>query len=437
MNKTLSWFLGLTLALSLTLVLLTFQPSSAGPSQGKPGGDAKGAAAKCVKIAGALLARQKDQAWHGVKAGDTLAAGILVVALPEAEIHSPNEAVKVRLMADIGKRGPFPVMEAAVIFHDSPGFDLDVTLDRGIMGLTNLKKKGSAKVQVRFADQKWQITLKEPGTRVGLERYGRHPAGLPEVIDAKLDNPITSVALIVLEGECFVDTGEEGYGLRAPPGPALAIWDNADNKVEVQPLKKLDLPKPDDKETKLFKEICDSTHDLGEGKPGPVLDKLLHSDKKVDRVVGVTVAGALDDLPRLIDALADPKHADARDRAVLVLRHWMGREPGQVKKLYTALTEEKKYSKVHARIILELLFGFSEKDRASPTTYQTLIGFLRHSQLPVRELAAWHLFRLAPAGRDIAYDAGGTEAQRQKAYDQWRALVPEGKLPPQPKSPPG
>ena len=53
--------------------------------------------------------------------------------------------------------------------------------------------------------------------------------------------------------------------------------------------------------------------------------------------------------------------------------------------------------------------------------------------LPVRELAHWHLDRLAPAGQKIAYDAAADEAARHKAAEQWRALIPPGQLPPPPK----
>jgi hypothetical protein len=50
----------------------------------------------------------------------------------------------------------------------------------------------------------------------------------------------------------------------------------------------------------------------------------------------------------------------------------------------------------------------------------------------VRELAHWHLVRLVAQGKDIPYDAAGPEGQRQKAFERWRALIPEGQLPPEP-----
>jgi len=81
--------------------------------------------------------------------------------------------------------------------------------------------------------------------------------------------------------------------------------------------------------------------------------------------------------------------------------------------------------------VLELLHSPFHKDR--PETYQTLIEYLRSDRLPVRELARWHLDRLAPAGRSIAFDAAAPAEERAQAVKKWKELVPEGQLPPPPK----
>ena len=57
---------------------------------------------------------------------------------------------------------------------------------------------------------------------------------------------------------------------------------------------------------------------------------------------------------------------------------------------------------------MQLLHSPFDLDR--PETYDALIAYLRHSRLPVRELARWHLYRLVPAGRKIVYDAAASEA---------------------------
>jgi hypothetical protein len=140
--------------------------------------------------------------------------------------------------------------------------------------------------------------------------------------------------------------------------------------------------------------------------------------------------GAVDDLQGLTDALADPKSAVLRETAVEALRHWIGRNEEQDLKLYRFLVQRQEYPEAQAETVLQLLHNPFALDR--PETYETLIAYLRHSRLAVRELARWHLYRIVPAGRKIAYDAAAAEnmAERQKAYEAWKKLIPSGKLPP-------
>ncbi len=132
--------------------------------------------------------------------------------------------------------------------------------------------------------------------------------------------------------------------------------------------------------------------------------------------------------------LSDPKNADLRDYTVTVLRNWMGHEPGQTEKVFATLMKERKYTPVQAKTLIHLLYGPTDQQRREPATYEVLIKLLEHSKVAVREVARWHLVRLAPAGKKIGYDAAAPEAQRQKAVEQWRALIPAGQLPPRPEA---
>ena len=70
-------------------------------------------------------------------------------------------------------------------------------------------------------------------------------------------------------------------------------------------------------------------------------------------VFGVVYSfGAVDDVPRLLDALGDPKHPDVREAAVEALRAWIGRGPGFDMKLYTFLVEQRKFSAGQAEIVM-------------------------------------------------------------------------------------
>ena len=76
------------------------------------------------------------------------------------------------------------------------------------------------------------------------------------------------------------------------------------------------------------------------------------------------------------------------------------------------------------------MFGFSAEDIARPETYEVLIDYLVHDKPAVRNLAAWHLVRLVPQGKEIAYKPDGTREDAEKACDAWKKLIPSGQLPP-------
>src|SRR4029077_2731931 len=98
-------------------------------------------------------------------------------------------------------------------------------------------------------------------------------------------------------------------------------------------------------------------------------------DRAANRTLGVYGLAALDDLPRLIDCLANEQHRDVRVAAINALRHWIGLAPENDLVLYRAL--EAKHKSAPAEIIMTLLHSFSDRERAEPATYETLIEYLR------------------------------------------------------------
>jgi hypothetical protein len=224
--------------------------------------------------------------------------------------------------------------------------------------------------------------------------------------------------------------------MRAPPGVARLHWDSVAREPSFQRLDKLPemvIQFLEDQQTKMFKDLCADTAKLTQGNLQTGLDGLIKSENRLDRLVGLTLAGAVDDLPRIFGVLMQSADAATRDHAILVLRNWLGREPGQVKKLQNTLLDNKKLTPVQARNLVHLLLGFSAEERGDPDTYAVLLAYLDHKNQAVRTLAHWHLVRLAPAGKDIVFDAAGPEDQRRQAVQRWHALIPEGQLPPRPK----
>ena len=160
------------------------------------------------------------------------------------------------------------------------------------------------------------------------------------------------------------------------------------------------------------------------------LDKFLASGVPAERRVGLIAAGAFDDLDRLTAALAGETDRGAWEFGVSVLRHWLGRAAGQDAALLKFLTGPAGYTPAQAETAVLLLHGFAPDDRDRPETYEVLIEYLQADRPLVRNLAAWHLARLVPAGKAIPFRPNAGKAAVAESYAAWKALVPAGKLPP-------
>jgi hypothetical protein len=377
--------------------------------------------------------------WQLSKRDEPVYDGESIVALVDAAFVSRNSAVRLSLVPDLARLSSLPVVESTVVFHESPGMDLDFMLERGRVEVTNLHKNNEpAHVRLRFRKESWELTLASGGTKVAAVLYGRWPAGVPFTKGDKIeDEPTAELFLFVLEGDVQLKTRTDEYALHAPPGPASFHWDSVAG-ADASPARQQEVPvwaradvaaQPRAKELKaVVKRMRDR---LGQKPILEALTETLRSTDADERAVAVYALAAVDDLPQLVAALSDPKHEDTRDVAIIALRHWIGRGPGQDLRLFHFLVQSKGFSENQASIVLQLLHSFGEGDLGRPVTYETLIDYLLHDKLAIRQLAKWHLSRLVPAGRNIAYDPAAPRDARRQAYEQWKKLVPSGKLPPE------
>ena len=373
-----------------------------------------------------------------------LATGDLLITLPGAALASKNGAVALKSLTDYDGRSDHPVFETALTLNEPKDADLDFTLDRGRLDITNTKAEGAATVRVRFRNQSWKITLDAPGSRVALELSGRWPAGSRFQPGGAKDRPAVPVAslnLLVLSGSAAADIGGLTLGLKAPPGPARLEWDSISG-ANPRPLKVEKLPAwgdPNAARTPEGQKVADAVERfrrLRAEKPGAAVETFLDSADPVEQRIALIALGATDDLNRLAKELSSAKTLDAWDFGITVVRHWLGRGPEQDQKLYAALISPLHgYSPAQGRVIMQLLLGFDPADAARPETYEVLIEYLGHDKAAIRNLAAWHLVRLVPQGKDIAFQPTWTRDECQPAYKAWKKLVPAGQLPPAPKKP--
>ncbi|MBI2808746.1 MAG: hypothetical protein HYX68_27475 [Planctomycetes bacterium] len=408
-----------------------------GPTLPKAQAQKKNAQVRIAGVYGALLTPAAKGQWTSLAANGDLPPDQLLIALFGAEFQTSSGGVLARVVADIGQRGPFPVLEAAFRFHQPKKADLDITLERGILILTNTKKKGPAHIRLRLRAETFDLTLSQPKARLGIEVYGRHLPGPPKLSSLKADDPIANIAIFALAGESVISTSTETSRLQAPPGPALFIWNNVTSSAEVVRFEALpDFATPmNATERKQFEAIAAlaKTWAAKPGGLGNAVNTATTSRDALERRASVVALGALDDLPGLLRVLNNKDHADTRDLAIVVIRHWLGREAGQSIRMYDYVTKAENATAIQAKNLLYLFNGIEAEKRRQPETYELLIQALDHGKIAARELARWHLVRLAPAGRSIPYDAAGTDAERQAGIAAWRRLIPAGQLPPSPK----
>jgi hypothetical protein len=397
-------------------------------------------AAKAVSPAGTLLQHPNGQpTWQAVRPQQPVFSTDELLAWPgdQARIEAKSGAVQLTLWGNLPEFSSFPVLESAVVLHTDPNVDLDFTLKRGRVVVSNRANRVPARVRVRFDGQTWTLLLQEAGTEVAVERYGRWVAGSRFVAKpGPEDMPSAAVVMFVLKGQADLQTAAAQYRMAAPPGPAYFHWNNVSGadrgtgRREKIPLWAEKGPRQTPEAQALYKAVEEQRRALAEKPVEAALMDGLHQSDPARRQLAVDTLAAVDDLRRLADALGHEKNADLRDAAVPVLQHWIGRGPGQDTKLYQFLIQQRQYTPRQAETVLQLLHDFSIDDRDRPETYETLIGYLRHPQPAIRELAKWYLYRWVPAGRSIAYDPAGPEAQAERAYKEWKQLIPNGKLPP-------
>jgi uncharacterized protein (TIGR03000 family) len=428
-----------------------------GPARSSAPLDAPASAEPRVEVAKVLsypgLVTSKGNGHRFVRAekGDAVYSRDLLVAIPgfKIDLAPTSKAVKMTLWGNLPGLSDSPVMESSVILHDSKAYDLDFTLVRGRVVLTNTRAKGPAKIWLRGVTGV-ELVLPEPGDSVALELYGRWPAGVPFSLRHKpAAGPVRLWEVHCLKGQLEIKTEDTEWSMSAPPGPAYFHGDSVEGPAKSGPERRTKLPEWADPKApapplaKTIKAVVAAyTGKIKSKDPeevGAELMALSAKDKNKDRAsvtrqLIVSAMAAQDKVDEVANLLNTSPHDEIRKMAVVALRHWIGGRPGRDEILYEKLQNDLGFTKAEAEAVMQLLHSPFAADQ--PETYETLIAYLKHRRQAVRELAAWHLYRLAPIGAKIPFDASAPAAERDKAAEAWKKLIPSGELPKEPKDEP-
>lgn len=395
--------------------------------------------ATCLAPSGSLITRVKLlEPWTPIEEGAKVPYGQLVLALPDSTVKSANKSVTLTSRADYTGTSPLPILETAYTLQEpAKNFDLDIKLDRGSVELLNTKSSGTSKVQLRFLDKVWAIDLDEPGSRVTVSIYGRWPSGTVFRPNNK-NAPLTQLVILVTDKSATLETPWHVHHMAEPPGRALFAWDSQDEDEPQQPIRLTKLPDWADPDAPMNARTKKAMAMLNEFRKlrlqvgvDKAIDVFFNSGDMVKERIALISMGAQDEMDRLAHALRETKSFEIWDKGAIVVRHWLGRGPGYDHLLYEYLTTKGMHKPIQARVIMTLLMGFDSDAVQTPELYELLIEYLRSEDRAIRNLAAWHLYRLVPSMKEkVPYQPNGSTEDFAKLHDAWKEAIPTGKLPP-------
>jgi hypothetical protein len=402
----------------------------------------------------AMLLQYDRKEWRRLAAAKPeVISGEPLVSLPGSRTNVRlHRGVQLTLWGNLPEISGAPLFESRVEVFPQDKLNVDMVLERGRILLNNDNGERPAYVRVRFENPKtgkqdfFDINLLTKDTSVLVERWCYIPDTEPFYPDPKdraRIGPMARVNCAVLAGSAKIKSGILSYGLSAPPGHFFLTWDSSTGVHEPRPgimppqyADNPELPKEMEKgRNAALKAEVDLAENMRSKAVDVALAETLNGSDPVARRLALRCYEAIDDLNAILDRFEDDSaSADVRNTCIEVLRGWIALRRDNAYELLDIL--KKRYSKGGAaQKIVELLHYLPKQRLDDPLTYETLIDDLANPLLPIRELSAWHLYRIAPAGQKINYSPTASPAAWTAAQNQWFILIPRGQLPRPPMPP--
>jgi hypothetical protein len=359
--------------------------------------------------------------------------------------------VQLTLAGNLPELTQAPLYESRVELYPPDKLNADLLLQRGRIVLTCVGET-PVYVRVRFEGARTDvpeyadISLLSSDAVLIVERFAKLSTSEPFYEDPKHPNRIGPTAYVnfaQLAGSATVKIGDVGYTLSPPPGAYLLLWNSAQGVQEVPPSPTLlevfkDNPTMPKELEKYRTGAIKAQAELIANLEGKALDVALaetvkHNDQAA-RQIALRCYGAIDDLATIMERFEqDTSAAEVRGTCIDILRGWVAQRRDNAYVLLDYL--KKRYNKTGVALkIVDLLHYLPKQRLEDPVTYESLIDDLNNPLLPIRELSAWHLYQVVPAGQKISYSPTAPAAAREAAQNSWFAVVPRGQLPraPQP-----
>ena len=352
------------------------------------------------------------------------------------------------------------LMESAVVLHANNKFDLDLTLLRGRIFLTNQKESGACKIRLRFESEVWDVALSNKGDEIAVDLSRAYS---PVINFRKGEAPRAHCVLFVLRGDASLTAnGYETHSMEAEPRKWVRLEYDSFTKMR-DPIKEASVPPitskqppdpalyPENARAGLGKmkaalddlQTLFSTNKL----PAIALKETLEKTDPASRRLAIYCLEALDEIGTLVDVLGDGDitHWPDREAAYFSLQRWVSRaSPEQVKLLYdeenkarNGILIDKGFKKVDASRFLTLLHPFLVEDLGKVETYRDLAADLESSRIAIAEMAYYHLLGLSGGVKlPPGFNAAASIDERERFAGEVQKLIAKKLLPPAPPPPP-
>lgn len=348
------------------------------------------------------------------------------------------------------------LLDSAVILHANPKVDLDLTLLRGRIFLTNRKDKSPCTIRLRFEKEVWDLTLDAPGDEVGVD-FSRYYTPLTDFRAG--DAPAAELQLAIIQGAVGLKVDAfNSYNLDIER-PRWARMEWTSGRKTQGPFKENQLPEgwskqpppvellPDDRRDGLRHTLAalkDLEVVLNASKtPALAFRSSLDRPEPAARLVAIGGLAAVDAAGELIAKLGDEDitHAPDREMAFFVLQRWVARSPENARRLYdekagTGLLLGGPYRKGEAATVYLLLHPLLAEYLGKVETYEFLAQCLQHRRVAIAELGYQHLVWLSPGVPLPPFNAANAQDVRERYARQVKALIEKRLLPPMPPTPP-
>lgn len=358
-----------------------------------------------------VMLRRDESGWLSMPYRGALRAGDRVAVPEPFEAVLAIESLNLAITVHSGT-----VIEVVGATEEQP---LQIEVLRGRLTLDRDDPAGNAaalNLGLTFAGEQCQLTLLPGVCRCGVDITLSEPTAF----ETAPEQPYVGHLYVTAGSAAFLSATSPSRNLTAPGWFPLSPMERAElGDGPIQPLlttpQWLDPDRPElsairRRNAVRFSNQIDPNLPIRQSVPSAVLSTVPNLSELAVMCLATT------ELPvELVQALARADFEESRDAAMTGLRQWLPKSPENGELLQAEL--KKAFPPDQVEPLYRLLWGYSVEDARNSTVSGILVGWLKHDNVVIRQLAFRHIFRLT--GQRYDYRPLNPENQRKVAIQRW------------------